>query len=104
MPTSKASVKTRDFVNSLPYPFFTATAPTKYPIEFNTQKIGIVNIFTINGPITGSVAINAARPANACVNTPKITVPKTTFYVSISYFTAINTIIDIVINITICLP
>jgi heme-binding NEAT domain protein len=63
-----------------------------------------VKILIINGPTTGKVAINAATPANACVNTPKTTVPKTTILVSISYVRAIRIINVTITKIEICFP
>lgn len=100
MPVNNARVNTRDLVNSVRYPFLIATAPTKYPNAFNSQKKGIANTFTIKGPIKGTVAIRAANPAKAWVKTPITTVPKRTTFSSMPSFKAmtIASIIAIHIN------
>ena len=79
----RANVNTLDLVNSLPYPFLIAKAPTKYPSAFKTQKNGMANTLIMKGPIRGTAATKATIPANACVNTPRRSVPNTTIFLSI---------------------
>ena len=44
----------------------------------------------MKGPISGSAPMRADRLANACVNTPIVTVPKTTAFLSTPYLRAIT--------------
>ena len=80
MPTSIATVRTRDLTRSFEYPFLIATILTPWPRALINQKKGIVIILTRKGPIIGTMAIKAPKPAKTCVNIPNITVEKTTSF------------------------
>jgi len=57
-----------------------------YPRPFNSQKNGIANTFTINGPTNGTKAINAVIPVKNCVKTPNtIVTNNTTFFSTPKY-------------------
>ena len=67
------------------------------------QKNGIANNFTMKGPINGRAPTRADRLAKACVNTPIVTVPKTTAYLSTPYLSDIIIAVIIIIHIIKCL-
>ena len=60
----------------------------KYPKPFKSQKNGIANTFTINGPMNGTSAISAVMPAKNCVNTPNRIVTRTTTFFSTPKYNA----------------
>lgn len=102
IPINRAKVSTLDLTISLLYPFLIATAPTKEPVACMIHTRGSAKTFTIKGPIKGSAPTRAARPANACVNTPNTTVPNTTAFLSIPYRNAMTIMDTIAIQMTTC--
>ena len=85
IPIRRARVKILPFASSVAYPFLIASPDTNVPSALNTQKIGIVTIFIIIGPIIGIAATKAPRPTKISVKTLIAKAVNTTTFLSTPY-------------------
>ena len=94
IPIRRARVKILPFVSSVAYPFLIASPDTNVPMALNTQKIGMVTIFIIIGPIIGIAAIKALRPTKTSVKTLITKAINTITFLSIPYCTEKTKTVD----------